>query len=318
MIDRDRLRRLERRATVLLRSAAVRRIGLVLGLLAIVALIARLAGDREEAVAAVRAIGPGGILLALAAMSVWQVAPIAIARRFGTPDAAGVWARAQLLKYVPVPASAVAGFVGSSVRAGAGTRASVGAMVRQTGALALGAGTLGLWAVGRWAAAVGGPLAWGVLVGAVLVFVAAWALALRDRDWRIAGATSTAGWAVAGLGYGFGLGGEEALLVGSAVLASWVAGQIIVPVPAGLGVRELTLVVLVQHAVGLETALVVALVARLVHTVADVLMASVVLARRRGVPPVPPASPMESVDRTDGAVDPATDVSDRSVDSGRD
>lgn len=288
MIDREGLRRLERRATVLLRSTAVRRIGLVLGVLAIVALVARLVQDRADAAAAVEEIGLVGILVALAAMSAWQVAPIAIARRFGTPDAAGVWARAQLLKYVPVPASAVAGFVGSSVRAGAGTRASVGAMVRQTGALALGAGTLGLWSVVRWSTVTASALGPVVLAGAAVALVAAWALALRDRDWRIAGVVATAGWAVAGLGYGLGLGGEEPLLVGSAVLASWVAGQIVVPVPAGLGVREFTLVVLVQQAVGLETALVIALMARLVHTVADVLMASVVLARRRGTASAPP------------------------------
>lgn len=280
MTDVGLLQRLERRTTAMLRSATIRRLGFALGLMAIVALVVRLVREWDTAVAAIQAIGLGGILLALAAMTLWQVAPIAIARRFGTPDAAVVWAQAQLLKYIPVPASAVAGFVGSSVRAGAGTRASVGAMVRQTAALALGAGTLGILAVAQWAGAIG-DLAWVVLGVTGVALVASWLLALRDRDWRVASTTALVGWAIAGAGFGLGLGGEHALLVGSAVLASWVAGQLIVPVPAGLGVREFTLIVLVGHAVGVDTAVVIALTARLVHTLADVLMAAAVLSRRR-------------------------------------
>ncbi|MBW3672140.1 MAG: prepilin peptidase, partial [Acidobacteria bacterium] len=79
--------------------------GPFLGVAALFALVLRLARDSDQAVAAVRAIGTGGIVLATATMLLWQVAPIMVAARFGTPDAAGVWARAQLLKYVPVPAS---------------------------------------------------------------------------------------------------------------------------------------------------------------------------------------------------------------------
>lgn len=284
MTDGNWLTRAEHRATRVLRSAAVRRIGLLLGLVAIVALVVRLGRDREAALAAVERIGPDGVLLAVAAMCVWQLGPIRIARRFGTPDAAGVWARAQLLKYVPVPASAVAGFVGSSVRAGAGMRASVGAMVRQTSALAVGAGGLGLWAVWQWARADGGVVPLATAVAGSVGVVVACLLVVRDQDWLLATLTAAAAWMVAGAGYGLGLGGEHALLVGSAVLASWVAGQIVVPVPAGLGVREFTLVVLVQHATGVETALVLALVARLAHTTSDLVMAAVVLSGgRRGL-----------------------------------
>lgn len=273
----DRLARLERRATTILRSPAVRWVGLGLGVVAIVALVVRVGRDRDAALAAVDAIGVGGGLLAVAAMLVWQVAAIAIARRFGTPDAAGVWARAQLLKYVPVPASAAAGFVGSSVRAGATTRSSVGAMVRQTGALAVGAATLGTPAAWLWAGADGGTVGVVVAVALSLAAVVAWGLVARDRTWRVASLWGLAAWAVAAVGYGLGLGGDDALLVGSAVLASWIAGQLVVPVPAGLGVREFAFVALVQHATGLEAALVLALAVRLAHTASDALMAAAVL-----------------------------------------
>jgi hypothetical protein len=273
--------RVEDRLTSLLRSPATRTAGLVLGLIAVVALVARVMQDGDAALAAVREIGVGGIGLALLSMTAWQVAPIVAAARFGTPDAAGVWARAQLLKYIPVPASAVAGFVGSSVRAGSGTRDAVGTMVRQTGALVLGAATLGVWSVFQWSLSVDPRLGPVVLAVAGVGLGAAWVAALRDSRWRPATLVSLAGWAVAAAGLGLGLGQEHALLVGSAVLASWVVGQAIVPVPAGIGVRELTLIVLVQHAIGVDAAVVVALLARLVHTAADVLMAAAVLGFER-------------------------------------
>jgi hypothetical protein len=72
--------------------------------------------------------------------------------------------------------------------------------------------------------------------------------------------------------------GDLPLVVGGFALA-FVAGIVVVPLPAGAGLRELTLVLTLGPALGASTALTVALVSRFVQIVAEL-----VLAAATGVP----------------------------------
>lgn len=63
--------------------------------------------------------------------------------------------------------------------------------------------------------------------------------------------------------------------------AAYVVGVAVVVAPAGVGAREVTLVALLAPATGLATATAVALVTRLLHTAADLVLAAVAWARSR-------------------------------------
>lgn len=272
--------RLEQRATALLQSPVVRRIGFVLGVGALVFLVLRLLRAGDDAVEVMRSIGVGGLLVAVVAWVAWQSCAVVAATAVGLPMAWRVWANAQLLKYIPVPASAVAGFVGSAVQQGQQARSAAVLMIRHTGVLVLGAAAVGTWAVAEEVARRNlAPRA--VVLILALVTIAGASFLLRRVLSPRAVLVSAAAWAGAGLVIGYALGGSDGLVVGSAFAGSWVAGQIVIPVPAGAGVRELAFVALVEPTVGADRALVIALAARLVTTVGDVAFSLGIRAIRR-------------------------------------
>lgn len=63
------------------------------------------------------------------------------------------------------------------------------------------------------------------------------------------------------------------LTLGGAFAAAYVAGVVIVFAPAGAGAREFTFVLLLEPALGVASATALILVARVVHTISDALMA---------------------------------------------
>ncbi|MEQ6901141.1 lysylphosphatidylglycerol synthase domain-containing protein [Nocardioides sp. YIM 152588] len=95
--------------------------------------------------------------------------------------------------------------------------------------------------------------------------------ALMAGVWACFGAAT---WALAGPGHGV----APASAVGAFAIAH-VAGVLLVFAPAGLGAREAVLVAALAPALGVGAAAAVALLARVVHTVADFLLATASAAR---------------------------------------
>lgn len=75
---------------------------------------------------------------------------------------------------------------------------------------------------------------------------------------------------------------ETFLLATGAYVAAWLIGTAAVVLPAGAGAREATLVVVLAPVVGVGSAVVVALLSRILVTVADVISAGAALAVGRG------------------------------------
>jgi glycosyltransferase 2 family protein len=114
---------------------------------------------------------------------------------------------------------------------------------------------------------------------------------------------------------GWSLGADPASLLlpaTGAFAAAWCAGFLVVVVPTGAGTREavLTLALAAQLPGGSAAALTIAVVSRLLLTLADVAAALIgaALGRRRArVPPGPPADPAHPADPAGPADDPADD-----------
>ena len=145
-----------------------------------------------------------------------------------------------------------------------------------------------------WWAVLAAPAAVAVLHPAVLGKLLALARADTLRTLSLGGSAAAAGWAVAGwLMVGFQLWilagavgapltlATLALVTGGYALA-WVAGFIVMVAPAGLGPREAVLTVVLATVVQPGEAFLVALLSRLLVTVADLAAAAaVVLVNRR-------------------------------------
>lgn len=77
------------------------------------------------------------------------------------------------------------------------------------------------------------------------------------------------------LAHGLGAGASTSVLVGGALLLATAVGILVLPVPAGAGVREGALVLLLHARLGLAEATAIALLSRLLLTGADGLLAAV-------------------------------------------
>lgn len=264
----------------LLRSAAARWIGLVIGVLALGFLVRTLATEGEQALAWVRSITPIGMAAFVAGFALYHLGAVLTLRPllWSNQPALPIWTAAQVIKYLPVPGSAVVGMVGSTVRRGGSTRQGLGLILRHS-VLHIGAATaMGSPAVAGVAARVGVPAAVTIPVvvaaGLGLAWVAVRSLA-RTTAIVVIGLAG-ASWAVLGtlLAVGFDTGGAW-LLVAAAYPAGWVAGQLVVPVPAGIGVRETVLLVLLGPVIGEVGAVTFAVGTRLLHVVSDGVLAAV-------------------------------------------
>lgn len=258
-----------------LRSAPARWIGLVIGVVALGFLVRTIATESDRALEWLGSITAAGVAAFLAGFVIFHLGAVATLRpllRSGQP-ALAVWSAAQLIKYLPVPGSAVVGMVGTTVRRGGTTREGLGLIIRHT-VLHLGAATVvGGPSVAAAAAGVGVPRPLTVAAAAVVGLGAAW-LAVRHLPRSVAAAeiaVAVATWAALGamLAVGFETDGGVWLVVAAAYPASWVVGQVVVPVPAGLGVREAALLVLLGGALGEVGAATFALGTRLLHVASD-------------------------------------------------
>lgn len=276
---------------------------LAAGVLALVAVTsqARLIGE------SLRRLGPGWPLLALACLVLgllatamaWRTLLADLGSRLPVSVAARVFFLGQLGKYLP---GSVWAFVGQMelARAHGVPRSRTGAAGLLAVLLSLVTG-LGLAALilPFAAATVARSYAWALALGGLLL------LALHprlvnpalDRVLRLAGrqplehpltgrgvllasAWGLLGWLLFGLHawvlavpLGAGSGRGLILALGGFALA-WCAGFLVVVAPAGAGVREVVLVATLAPVLDGPPALVVALVSRLLFTVADLLVAA--------------------------------------------
>lgn len=288
---RERAQALEARVVAALQHPVARWVGFLVGLAALGFLVSALFRN-DEGLTAILDLGPASWLMAAAGFALFHLTAIGLLAALGGRPAGPIWASAQLVKYLPVPASAAVGMVGSAVRHGTGAGEAVGLMVRQSLALVGGATFVAIPAVVAWLGSqVPGGAAVGV-GGCVLLACGAIAFATRGTSRTTIAATTAltvAGWAVlaVSLALAVRLAGDPAIILGSAYAAGWVAGQVVVPVPAGLGVREAAMVALLQDQVGFQRALAIAIVTRLLHVLSDGAAAVVVFglraSRREGV-----------------------------------
>lgn len=271
------------RLEALLRSKPARWVGLVCGLAALGLLGAALANELSRG-DSIQGATPGALAVSLGGFLLFHVGAIASLRALGGEPAPQVWAAAQLAKYLPAPGAALGGMVHSAVVRGGTTRSAVALTLRHSAVLLAGALLVGAPAAGDATAARWGWWPW--LAPVVLVAAAA-ALAVfaARRNW-IALAWAVAAWAVLGgsLWAGIAHRDGDALAVAAAFAAAWAVGFLALPVPAGIGVREAVLLVLLEPSLGTSGALSYAVLTRVLHIVSDALVAVVFLLISRGEP----------------------------------
>jgi glycosyltransferase 2 family protein len=252
--------------------------------------------------ALVAAIGVTVLGLALTAV-LWR----RLLARCGSPlperDASGIFLVGQLGKYIPGTVWTFAAQAQLARRSGVPARHSVAAsgvfllLHTATGAV-LGAAAVAVGVLEadgpRWLWALG---ALGALAGllppvvsriAAVVNGSAVPLALRDVGYAVL--------VMAGVWTAYGVGVLLLLLPGpagpadlpavvAAFALSHVAGVLLVVAPAGLGAREGVLIALLQPVAGLDAAIAVALLARVVHTTSDFALAGAAWGRVRDAVP---------------------------------
>lgn len=278
------VRRLETMTDAALRSRAVRYAGWVLGLAGIAFLVRSLVRTGEAGMGWFSDVTPSAFLLAAAGFAVYQAGSIVTLRLLYGRPALTIWGVSQLVKYLPLPGSAAVGMVGSAVRGGGTTRDGVALTLRHT-LVHVGAATaVGGPAVAPLVAGVTPVPGWLVIAVGIAAGLAIAALGVRGLPVATSAAViavTVITWLGLGLGLwaGVALGEGAALRVAAAFAAGWVAGQIALPVPAGLGVREAALLVLLAPVLGEVGALSFALGTRVLHVASDAAVAAWVGAR---------------------------------------
>jgi len=200
----------------------------------------------------------------------------------GTP-APQMWTASQLAKYLPAPGASLAGMVHSSVMRGRTPGSAIRLTLRHSAVLLAGAVVVGSLSVGRltgerwsWspliAPAILIPI--GILIGVVSVRGVAVARSELAILWSILawGTLSVSLWA--GIAHRQG----DALAVTTAFAAAWAVGFLALPVPAGLGVREAMLLLLLRPWLGSSGAISFAVLSRVLHVASDAVVALMFLA----------------------------------------
>jgi glycosyltransferase 2 family protein len=242
----------------------------------------------------------------------WQAVLRELDHEVATVEAGQIYLVGQLGKYLPGSVWAFLLQMELSLRAGIPRARSFAASLVLVGLTTTAALVLGLFAIPTLVE-VGGAAVWGAAVLAPVALVCAIPpvlsrlvdLFLRilgraglNHRLRLPGLLRVLGWSalawtlfgvhfyLLGVGAGHGLDPDLPDAVGSFALAM-TAGLLAVAAPSGLGVREAVLVASLSPYGGVGTALGVALVSRLILTVADVLAAGTAAWSARGVRRLP-------------------------------
>ncbi|MDF9715922.1 flippase-like domain-containing protein [Nocardioides sp. ChNu-153] len=255
-------------------------------------------GRWHEVGDAVRRVHPvplaGAVLLTcvglLATSVVWRRTLAAFGYAVPPREARSVFFTSQLGKYVPGAVWAIGVQARLAARHHVPVRVTITTALVFTGIHLLTAGLLGGVLVAADLAPAPGPRWLGVLAAAGCALGLVPAVSRRLLR-RAAGADLAVGWreplAVVGLmaltwtAYALALlllvedrSPRSLAALAGAFALGYVAGVLVVVAPAGLGAREATFVAVLSPLTGLPMATAVALLARVVHTVADLLVAA--------------------------------------------
>jgi len=308
------------------RHRSTRTVGAIVVVVAVVAAVVAVGGRWDDARDRLGELTPGVLVLAgvaglaslLASMLAWRAALAGLGAPLPLPVAGRVYFLGQLAKYVPGSVWSILGQselarVHGVPRDRTATAGLVAMLISVAMALAVGVLALPGLAGGdrlgyAWVLVLLVPLAV-ALRPSVLARLTGLALRVLRRPplpvaldggdvAAVAGlsvvnhvATGTLVWLLAE-DVGAGGGALLAAAIGGHALAS-ACGLLAIPVPAGAGVREAVLVAVLTPSIGVAAAAVVAVVARLVLTVADLAAAglAVVAARARPATVPPTATP---------------------------
>lgn len=193
--------------------------------------------------------------------------------------AAQIWATAQAIKYLPAPGSALAGMVGGTVLRGRDMGFALVVTARHTTLLVGAAMTIGSVSVAQRISAGAMTQAEshsGLAAGAGMVALGTILLGFSTRGFHWSTRLRTTFLALcvwSSLGIGLwsltGMPIAQHAYVASAFAAAWAVGLLALPIPAGLGVREATLVLLLTPLLSTESAIAFGVVTRLLHLVSD-------------------------------------------------
>lgn len=259
---------------------------------------------------ALREVHPGGLVAAvvltmlglLATSLVWRLVLAAFGHAVPAREARSVFFVSQLGKYVPGAVWAIGVQARMARRHDVPVRVTVTTALIFTGVHVLTAGLVGsvlvvagalrapgpgwLWALGAVGCLVGLVPA---VTGAVVRRAAGTPLVARWPDVLGVAALMAGAWTAYALALLLVVPDPSVEVLGAlagAFAIGYTAGVVVVLAPAGLGAREATFVALLSPVTGLPVATAVALLARVVHTVADLLLAALcwVPARAAGGP----------------------------------
>lgn len=270
-------------------------------------------GHGEEVVAAIGSTPVGAVAAAAAlvvlGLLVTSVAWLLLLRRFGTPLAGGVGRSVffvgQLGKYVPGGVWSIGAHAhlarehGVPVRVTASTSLTFLGLNLATAGLVVGSVAAAGADVGPLTGASGVALAAAALVALVPVMVNRAAGLVAGADLRLRWLDVAALVALMAVTWGCYAGAVVVLTpepswsslpaAAAAFALAYTIGVAVVVAPAGVGAREVTLVALLSPVIGVGAAGAVAILTRLLHTGADLLLALVAWAvtlRHRPVTPV--------------------------------
>jgi glycosyltransferase 2 family protein len=256
-----------------LRSPGAQLAGFAIGLVAAGFFVIAAAEAWQDAAPLFRQMSWRTIAGALLGFAWFQVLATLSLRALGAFAPARIWAATQLIKYLPLPGASAAGMLGSSVRYGHTPQRAMGLLVRHTlvligASVAVGSVVLGDLAAIVWEPLRGGAIAFGVLAGIGL----AWASSrgrFVDRLSTVTLALAAWGGLVVALTLALPSSITPSLVASSAYAIAWAAGLLVIPVPAGIGVREAALLLLLEPVTGTEAAIAFAVGTRILHALAD-------------------------------------------------
>jgi hypothetical protein len=277
------------RLAAALRSPTARVVGFAIGAVALGFLVARFVTMTPEEVAILQRQSPLRLAAGLLVYTVFQVVTVALLRPIVGGRAGPMWASAQLVKYLPVPGSAMFGMIGRAVQEGHTPKRAFEFMARHTllmvgGGIAVGGLAFGA-AVGRLLGGATVPLAVVLGFGGIVLAAVAAGPALGGGRRGLLALGATGSWVLLGIAMWLTAASTtgDPLLMTSAFAAAWVVGLLILPVPAGIGVREAALVFLLAGEIGEESAIAFALITRVLHVLSDAIVALAIIAlARRG------------------------------------
>lgn len=277
----------EGRVAKTMRSRGAGIVGLLLGLITLSLLVLSLVHAAARGKNLLGQQTFASIVITLAGFGVFHIFAISSLSILAERPARSLWSASQLAKYLPAPGASLGGMLHSSVRGGLSPRQALFLTLRHSGVLLGSALAVGAWSVGALAHNRTGFPEWAPVLGLLVLSALVLLVSVRHlgprNAWRVI-AAALAGWIVLGLSLWLGIarGHSPGVVVSSSFPAAWAMGFIVLPVPAGIGIREAALLFLLRPWLGQGGAAAFAILSRLLQIGSDgVLVAGDFLLRQR-------------------------------------